>query len=162
MANAAGMACRVIVSGAFIRRYFLQKTNSSVLSKRGDSQDSRRVFQSKEASSTPGDASVPLRNLWRDVVLTGALPHPVVLTAMALSSAAAHATSPVEAAAWEIGAAAKHVLVGVGCLGISAALFVRFEMKFLRELRGLWAARRAKPTANRAGNSFQDVRHKVE
>lgn len=151
MANAAGMACRVVVSGVFIRHFFLQK---------GNSQGSWKGFQSKEASSIPGDESVPLRNLWRDVVLPGALPHPVVLAALALSSAAAHLTSP--AAAWEIGAAAKHVLVGVGCLCVSSALFVRFEMKFLRNLRELWAARRARPTANHSGNSFQAVGHKVE
>lgn len=151
MANAAGMACRVVVSGTFIRRYFLQKTKS---------QDRWRGFQSKEALSIPGDESVPLRNLWRDVVLPGALPHPVVLAAMALSSAAAHLTSP--AAVWEIGAAVRHILIGVGCLGVSSMLFVRFEMKFLRKLRGLWAARRARPTANHSGNSFQAVRHKVE
>lgn len=90
------------------------------------------------------------KNLWLEVV-TGALPHPAVLVTMAVSFAVAHAASPTESdtttsggaeLSWNGVAAAKHVAVGAVCLGISAAVFERFEKKFVQNLKGLWAARR--------------------
>ncbi|CAM9836960.1 unnamed protein product [Ectocarpus fasciculatus] len=167
MANAAGMACRVICSGVFIRRFFLHRTTSGTPALRaaaiGDRAaicgESSRLSPSASPHQPPSEASraqnggerrkrtATKRNLWREVV-AGAVPHPGVVAAMALSSAAAYATSPAarHAAAGGNGGsaldAAKHVGVGLVCFLATAAVFVKCERAFLRELGALWAARR--------------------
>lgn len=135
MANAVGMACRVICSAVFIRRFFLQKSAGA-----GGVDD--------DQSSSRGATE---KNLWRQVV-AGALPHPAVFVAMAASSVLAHASSPAQTAAsgvaaggrvsWDITTVSRHVGVGAACFGVTAAVFVRFERRFLREMGALWAARR--------------------
>lgn len=131
MANAAGMACRVICSAVFIRRFFLQKPAGAGV-----------IGQSSHTTTE--------KNLWRQVV-NGALPHPAVFAAMAASSVLAYAASPAQTAPggavgggdpWSITAASRHVGVGAACFALTAAVFVRFERRFLREMGALWAARR--------------------
>lgn len=155
MANAAGMACRVICSAVFIRRFFLQgKTTTTTAPAPAANNQATAV-----ASKMPLDDGEKRRrrqenerNLWREVV-SGALPHPGVVTAMAMSSAAAFATSPVSPfdgegadgagdVSWDVAGAAKHVVVGLVCCVATAVVFTRCEGAFLREVHALWAARR--------------------
>lgn len=145
MANAAGMACRVLCSAVFIRRFFLQQINAA-----GGRSSSGRSSVAAAAASPPRGGRAKKTNLWRGVVI-GAIPHPAVVTAMAVSSAVAHASSPAQAVAvgdgsgsmsWDAAAAAKHVGVGAVCFGLTAVVFARFERKFLREVGSLWAARK--------------------
>ena len=158
IANAAGMACRVVVSAAFIRRFFLQAKPDDPGIGGGRSSTDAPPISGHDIISNPGR-----KNLWREVA-AGALPHPVVLGAMAVSSAVAHASSPAATGPWSIAAASRHILVGVLCLGLTGALFARFEQKFLRDIRGLWAARRARPSSARdpgLGTDF-DGRQKTD
>ncbi|CAB1100987.1 unnamed protein product [Ectocarpus sp. CCAP 1310/34] len=166
MANAAGMACRVICSGVFIRRFFLQRTppatpslKAAAVGDRAASGESSRLSPSGSRHLPPSipprappnggerrQKTATKRNLWREVV-TGAAPHPGVVAVMALSSAAAYATSPAarHVAGGNSGApldAAKHVGVGLVCFLFTATVFVKCEGAFLRELGALWAARR--------------------
>ncbi|CAM9712086.1 unnamed protein product [Ectocarpus sp. 12 AP-2014] len=178
MANAAGMACRVICSGVFIRRFFLQRTSpaapslkAAAVGDRAASGESNRLSPSgsphrppskpPRASPNGGERrqkTATKRNLWREVV-TGAAPHPGVIAVMALSSAAAYATSPAarHVAGGNSGApldAAKHVGVGLVCFSVTATVFVKCEGAFLRELGALWAARRPPgPDAGRGAGS---------
>lgn len=178
MANAAGMACRVTCSGVFIRRFFLQRTTPATpalkvvaVGDRAASGESSRLSPSGSAHRSPSEPSrappnggerrqktATKRNLWREVV-TGAAPHPGVVAVMALSSAAAYATSPSahHVAGGNGGApldAAKHVGVGLVCFLVTAAVFVKCEGAFLRELGALWAARRPPgPDAGRGAGS---------
>ncbi|CBJ26892.1 conserved unknown protein [Ectocarpus siliculosus] len=178
MANAAGMACRVICSGLFIRRFFLRRTTPATPSlkpaavgDRAASGESSRLSPSGSPHRSPSEPSrappnggerrkktATKRNLWREVV-TGAVPHPGVVSIMALSSAAAYATSPAarHVAGGNGGApldAAKHVGVGLVCFLVTAAVFVKCEGAFLRELGALWAARRPPgPDAGRGAGS---------
>ncbi|CAN0508981.1 unnamed protein product, partial [Ectocarpus sp. 12 AP-2014] len=102
MANAAGMACRVICSGVFIRRFFLQRTSpatpslkAAAVGDRAASGESNRLSPSgsphrppskpPRASPNGGERrqkTATKRNLWREVV-TGAAPHPGVIAVMA-------------------------------------------------------------------------------
>lgn len=167
MANAAGMACRVVCSGVFIRRFFLQRTTSATpalkavaIGDRTASGESSRLNPSDSPHQSPlqfshappngGERRKRMgtkRSLWREVV-TGAVPHPGVVAVMALSSATAYVTSPAAHhiaggnGGAPLGAAAKHVGVGLVCCLVSAAVFVKCEGAFLRELGALWAARR--------------------
>lgn len=176
MANALGMACRVVCSAVFIRRYFLGQTVALPVS-RGcvKSVDVKRIqathagpeYQrrphgggdgerptnppmtaAQQANVEPTQAIVP--NLWRRVV-TGALPHPAVLVAMAISSGAAWLTSPFRHVAdvgesdqipWDVVAAAAHVGIGAACFLVTGVLFVVLEKPFLRKLKALWGSRR--------------------
>lgn len=151
MANAAGMACRVICSAAFIRRFFLEDTGAlPLLQQRG--QKNKKILEPAERT--------PSQTLWRRVI-AGALPHPLVVAALTISSVVAHGTSPYSRSPldgvftvggdgsegdpgmpWDMKAAAKHVGVGGLCFVFTAAVFRRFEHRFLMELRALWAARR--------------------
>lgn len=140
MANAAGMACRVVCSATFIRRFFLEQSFFSPATHVG----------AKTEQDTKQQESV---NLWRTVV-TGALAHPAVLVAMTISSIVICASSPYHAnsrqggignthgVTWDTRAAATHIVVGVACLGATTVTFAIFERKFLGELRALWSARR--------------------
>lgn len=145
MANAAGMACRVIFSGIFIRRFFLDETEATV------------TGPTNRGNNLPETKPDKNMNLWRRVV-KGALPHPVVVAVMVISSGAARLTSPypfgvaggrsgggggILSSSWDIRAAAKHVGIGAMFFVLTAVVFGRFERRFLRELRNLWAARRS-------------------
>ena len=156
MANASGMACRVLCSAAFIRRFFLhQAPTASTLRHR-----QRQHHRSSECSpqvttiaaarpSTPphNDGPPVEKNLWRQIV-NGALPHPFVAAAMVASSAVAHAASPnrgggdAGGVGWDAPAAAQHVALGGVCFAATALVFARYEGVFLREIRALWATRR--------------------
>lgn len=151
MANAAGMACRVICSAAFIRRFFLEDTGAlPPPQQRGPKNEDMLGHAEK----------TPTQTLWRRVI-AGALPHPLVVAALTISSAVAHETSPYtrspldglfmvegdgsdgsRGVPWDMRAAAKHVGVGGSCFVFTAAVFWTFEHRFLMELRALWAARR--------------------
>ncbi|CAN0074076.1 unnamed protein product [Scytosiphon promiscuus] len=167
MANAAGMACRVVCSAVFIRRFFLQGTPAAAPadvgggcagSGGGDSDALKAGGASVSPSSPrgPGRGREPTRrkNLWREVV-AGAFPHPAVVAAMGLSSVAAFATSPPPhggGVPWDVIAAAKHVGCGLACFVVTAAVFVRYEGGFLKEIGALWTARRRpNPGARGAG-----------
>lgn len=145
MANAAGMACRVLCSAAFIRRFFLQQAPIV-----DGNHSSRRSVSVAATAFSRGGKRVQENNLWLEVLIR-ALPHPFVFVAMTISSVVAHATSPTVAveggddkgiAPWNVVAAAKHVVIGAACFGLTAAVFARYERRFFRELRSLWAARR--------------------
>lgn len=162
MANAAGMACRVICSGVFIRRFFLQGTTSSTAPLRSSSPDTCSSPPPPPPPPTPGNNTLrrkkpnrESKNLWRRVV-TGALPHPGVVAAMSLSSVAAFAASPSSSAGggdvpWDVAGAARHVVVGVACFVATAAVFARCEVVFVREVVALWAARR-RPSSREDGD----------
>lgn len=160
MANAAGMACRVVCSAVFIRRFFLQGTTAGrrrppVASPPpparvdGGGGGRRRREQDHE------------RNLWGEVV-AGAIPHPVVVAAMCISSAVAFAASPHSLSldangdgggggvSWDSVGAVKHVGVGLVCFAATAVVFMKFERQFLRDVAALWAARR-RPSSSVAG-----------
>lgn len=175
MANAAGMACRVVCSGVFIRRFFLQgtPTNSPLRS-------SGIPVASSPAPACPDDSNSnsnterrrrpnrESRNLWREVV-AGALPHPGVVAAMAVSSAAAFAASPPSPSSavggdgvpWDAAGAARHVGVGVVCFVATAAVFARCEAQFVGEVAALWAARR-RPSGEGFGGGVVEGRGKTD
>lgn len=164
MANAAGMACRVICSAVFIRRFFLQgKAASTTTTTAAADNDATAV--APPSPSNEGEKrrrkQKNERNLWREVV-SGALPHPGVVAAMAMSSAAAFATSPVapldgEGAngagdvSWNVTGAATHVAVGLVCFVATAAVFAKCEGTFLKEVRALWAVRRRRQPSGEGG-----------
>lgn len=174
MANAAGMACRVVCSAVFIRRFFVRSGPSEVDSCTLKSSGVAGASQSPH-KALPHDGA----NLWRQVV-TRALPHPCVLAVMAISSAAANAAAPDDVvdvqngkgvASWDMVASAKHVVLGLICLVFTGIVFSRYERRFLRELRELWAARRpsqvvAKGSAESMGgidtNNNPDGRRKTD
>lgn len=157
MANSAGMACRVVWSAAFIRRFFLQQDSTTTIT-------ASRPTVERDHQLTRGEGKKRCHkqeNLWRRVV-AGALPHPIVITAMIVSSVVVRATSPYYydgmssggGAGWSEGghdwnilAAARHVAIGAFCLCITALVFAKCERKFLGEWRALWAARRPRSAA---------------
>lgn len=150
MANASGMACRVVCSAAFIRRFFLHQTPTDSTLRHRSSECSPQVTAMATATSaTPphNDGRPADKNLWRQVV-SGALPHPCVAAAMVASSAVAHAASPsggggdAGGIGWEAAVAARHVALGGVCFVATALVFARYEGVFLREMKALWAARR--------------------
>lgn len=162
MANAAGMACRVVCSAVFIRRFFLQGTPAAAITEIasdcvGSGGGDSVVLKPNRASKhtplitplVPPDGgqqrdTTKQTNLWREVV-AGALPHPVVVTAMGLSSAVAYATSPPAhegVVPWNVTAATKHVGFGLACFVTTTVFFTKFEREFLKEVRALWTARR--------------------
>lgn len=167
MANAAGMACRVICSAVFIRRFFLQGTATTTAAALNEA--------ATVASPVPLDAGEKRqrkqkceRNLWREVV-SEALPHPGVVAAMAMSSAAAWAASPValfssEGAgddgdvSWNKAGAAKHVFVGLVCFVATAAIFLRCEGAFMREVGALWASRRRRQQSDEGESDIVDCK----
>ncbi|CAM9389306.1 unnamed protein product, partial [Hapterophycus canaliculatus] len=183
MANAAGMACRVICSAAFIRRFFLQGTPVATLAETahdcaGSGGADIGVLKSDRTwnhtrfapSALPGEGqegeTPKRRNLWREVV-AGALPHPGVVTAMGLSSAVAYATSPPVhdgGVPWDVTGAAKHVGFGLACFVMTAAVFAKYEGDFFREIRALWTARRrpSHGTRSAGGDCAVDGRHKQD
>eukprot|EP00903_Cladosiphon_okamuranus_P013314 g12409.t1 len=175
MANAAGMVCRVVCSGVFIRRFFLQGTTSTAApSLNSSSSSSSDTSSSSPPAPTPGNSAGrqrshnpnrESRNLWRQVV-AGALPHPGVAAAMALSSAAAFAASPSSSAGggdapWDVVGAARHVGVGVACFVATAAIFARCEVVFMREVVALWAARRRPSSRGDGDGGAIEPREKV-
>ena len=162
MANASGMACRVVCSAAFIRRFFLHQTPTVATLRHCHRQSQRRrqrlsdssrqvtvtaAVTSATAPAPHNDGRAAEKNLWRQVV-SGALLHPCVAAAMVASSAVAYAASPsggggdVGGNGWEAAAAARHVALGGVCFVATALIFARYEGMFLREIKALWAARR--------------------
>eukprot|EP00752_Nemacystus_decipiens_P014738 g13124.t3 len=179
MANAAGMACRVVCSGVFIRRFFLHGTATTPLRSSVPEASSSSAPPSAEPPPSPdsNNSGRPRKpngesgDLWRRVV-AGALPHPGVVAAMALSSAAAFAASPDASATdgggvpWDVAGAARHVGVGAVCLVATAAVFARCEAEFVGEVAALWAARRRpRPPSRREagdGGGVVDGREKTD
>lgn len=156
MANASGMACRVLFSAAFIRRFFLHQAPTAGTLRHRQRQHRRSSECSPQvttmAAATPAtpphnDGRPVEKNLWRQVV-NGALPHPCVAAAMVASSVVAHAASPnrgggdAGGVGWDAPVAAQHVAIGGVCFAATALVFARYEGVFLREIRALWAARR--------------------
>lgn len=150
MANAAGMACRVVCSAAFIRRYFRGVTKSH-RSRRNPGEALGDGNPGGSPSTATQKRAPTNTSLWNKVLM-GALPHPTVILAMVVSSAAAYMSSPYRSVVadrgqtdeppWDLVAAAKHVGVGAAGFVFSAALFTIFETRFLLELRALWGTRR--------------------
>lgn len=165
MANAAGIGCRVICSGAFIRRFFIEGTGPTA------------TCPTNRGNNLSGPKPNLKTNLWQRVVI-GALPHPIVVSVMAVSSGVVCMTSPCSFGAaggrsgggdgnrgdpWNIRAAAKHVGIGALCFALTAFVFARFEQRFLRELRSLWAARRSSDVSSggRGGGGEGETRRRV-
>lgn len=163
MANASGMACRVVCSAAFIRCFFLPQTPTVATLRhrrhqRDPSSDCEPQVTTTAAATSAAvpheDGRAAEKNLWRQVV-SGALPHPCVAAAMAASSVIAHAASPsgngddVGGADWN--ATARHVALGAVCFAATALVFARYEGVFLRDMKALWAARRQRAAGGDEG-----------
>lgn len=179
MANAAGMACRVVCSGVFIRRFFLQGTppppSRGSIPAASPSAPASPDNNNDNAGQRREPNGRSRRNLWRQVV-AGALPHPGVVAAMAASSAAAFAASPSSNSSssasaadggggdvpWDAaGGAARHVAVGGVCFVATAAVFARCEAAFVGEVAALWAARR-RPSGDGGGRGVVGGREKTD
>ncbi|CAM9430217.1 unnamed protein product [Choristocarpus tenellus] len=126
MANTVGMACRVLCSSYFIRRYFCRDTG-------------RCTSQRTPGGATGVGGAKPLEGL-----IMGALPHPYVLGAMGLSffvtGAFSSTGSGAEMDAW--GTAGRHLGIGVVCLGCVGRVFLVCERDFVGDLASLWAKRK--------------------